>query len=515
MLNRIFKTISSAPGCFLALMATALLTAGNGQALTIDNFSSNGKAETTDLSSPVFTVVSSSNSIGGHRTLRALKLSGDLGIRLETIAGLLNHSQDASVTGLTQVSWDGNNATPSFNTSGLGGIDLTQDGGTAFRLKVNYFDYAGNKPIDITLTVYDTISGTSASQTYTFNQEIVSPTVLTFPFADFVASGESSPLSMTSVGALSIDIKGLNPSSDLTMDLFDTNGQCPQVPNMAGRVIDDCGVCGGSNQDKDSCGVCNGGNQDLDSCGVCFGMNRDLDDCGVCGGNNLSKDLCGVCGGDSSTCKDCSGTPNGGAMVDVCQVCGGNGKSCIDCQGVPFGASRVDACGVCDGDGRSCLRCETIDVSTTLQKMLAKTNEQRANAIFFIEKVKKADKRFAKKVRKQIDTVYNSLVKQIKALPAKVTQCDPNPLCVTSSNAPTVEIYNKNVVTLQQISTQILKHKVPSQPGKCNGDLKSCIKRQKEQASGRRTLLSLVKTLARENKVLAGLLPLTASVCSE
>lgn len=41
-------------------------------------------------------------------------------------------------------------------------------------------------------------------------------------------------------------------------------------------------------------------------------------------------DQCGVCGG-SNECLDCSGTPNGLAKLDRCGVCGGDGQSCLGC----------------------------------------------------------------------------------------------------------------------------------------------------------------------------------------
>src|SRR5688572_22916136 len=75
------------------------LYASKASALTIDTFDGASKAEATQPSVPSFSVFSSSNSIGGHRTLSVTKISGDLGIRLETFLGVLSHSQDAGVTG--------------------------------------------------------------------------------------------------------------------------------------------------------------------------------------------------------------------------------------------------------------------------------------------------------------------------------------------------------------------------------------------------------------------------------
>ena len=41
--------------------------------------------------------------------------------------------------------------------------------------------------------------------------------------------------------------------------------------------------------------------------------------------DDLVLDECGVCGGDNSTCLDCAGVPNGGAVEDACGVCAGAG----------------------------------------------------------------------------------------------------------------------------------------------------------------------------------------------
>lgn len=67
--------------------------------------------------------------------------------------------------------------------------------------------------------------------------------------------------------------------------------------------------------------------QDVDCDGTLHGS-AELDDCGVCGGENEDKDSCGVCFGNNSTCVDCLGVVNGGAVVDNCGVCGGDDSTC-------------------------------------------------------------------------------------------------------------------------------------------------------------------------------------------
>ena len=63
-------------------------------------------------------------------------------------------------------------------------------------------------------------------------------------------------------------------------------------------------------------------------------------------------DECGVCGGDNSSCADCAGVPNGGAVEDECGVCDGPGATyeCVngdvvcnasDCEDQPGGTVEV------------------------------------------------------------------------------------------------------------------------------------------------------------------------------
>ena len=88
-------------------------------------------------------------------------------------------------------------------------------------------------------------------------------------------------------------------------------------------------------------------------------------------GDNIPVDACGICGGDNSSCTDCAGVPNGGAVLDKCGVCNGNNQ-CVDCLGVPNGTATIDCCGVCNGDGSTCLeKCTSYDM-TSLKKKVTK-----------------------------------------------------------------------------------------------------------------------------------------------
>ena len=228
--------------------------------------------------------------------------------------------------------WDGN-STPGFiHAAGLGGIDFTQDGGTALRVVVESFDFALGNPLPVKFTVYDAADATgerASSRIIALNSSLSHATI-EIPFADFTQIGLFGPADFHNVGAVSMLVGGNTSDWDMVLDDLDTNGNCDMVPDENGRVVDDCGVCDGNNSDMD---------------------------------------LCGICFGDNSSCADCAGVPNGGAEYDVCGVCDGNGTSCLDCNGVPNGPDLPDRCGVCNGDGFSCCECTETDISAILAKM--------------------------------------------------------------------------------------------------------------------------------------------------
>ena len=175
----------------------------------------------------------------------------------------------------------------------------------------------------------------------------------------------------------------LDPSNNCTTDCagtwggdlnFDECGVCGGNGILDGacdcddNVEDECGVCGGDNS---SCADCAGepnGDNVVDNCGTCD--NDSSNDCALdCAGNwggNTIEDECGICGGDNSSCEDCAGVPNGGA-IDLGCGCGEPGPSGCDytCGSVAI----QDECGVCGGDGSSC------GSWTTLNGVLLNVNE--------------------------------------------------------------------------------------------------------------------------------------------
>ncbi len=225
-----------------------------------------------------------SSAIGGARHIRAVGANGlaALYLRANVIAGLYSHSQDATVTGTSLLTWDGETL-DSLSPGGLGGIDLTQDGATAFILDVLSFDFSNGQPLPLTVTIYDSgdPSGNRWSRaTLTLSSAVASLTPFALPFASFVDHGSGGAARFDHVGAMTLLIQGLNVADrDLTLERVRTNGACALLPDVQGRVID----------------------------------------------------VCGVCGGDGTICLDCKGVPFGKAEVDRCDVCGGDGSSCLGC----------------------------------------------------------------------------------------------------------------------------------------------------------------------------------------
>ena len=324
-------------------------------ALTIDAFVDDGfVSSTSTIGATRATFITSSQALGGGRTLSATKSGSGTGVaRLEVVDSSLGYTQGAHA-GFASITWDGDSDTSHIKPNGLGSVDLTQDEGTALKLGLIFFDYPSNQPVQLKVRLYDssTPDGSKYSEiAVTLNQFYGGPDVfyITIPFTMLATAGTSTvpaPLGLTfsttttvgpagavdvtNVGAISLAFRGdLNSRApDIILAPFKTNGRCSVVPDTTGKVVDECSVCHESadvHKGTDRCGICYAGPN-----GYSYDSNKIFDACGLCPGESKyqypsgSKDKCGTClnGPPSYTYKDAR---------DVCGVCGGTTTKKDDC----------------------------------------------------------------------------------------------------------------------------------------------------------------------------------------
>lgn len=143
-----------------------------------------------------------------------------------SIPGSLAHSQAVGVFGTSLITYDGNdNDALTLAPNGLGGLDLTTGGDTAFVMVVRSDDVGGN----LTVRVYSTDATTCSSFTINSSGGITSsfiPRAFIFPYAGFtqdVGAGCTAAASLTNVGAIQLFIDGTaTEGRDVTIDLFET-----------------------------------------------------------------------------------------------------------------------------------------------------------------------------------------------------------------------------------------------------------------------------------------------------
>ena len=140
----------------LAAILASFAAFNSLHALTLDTF--DGPSRTIELSSVGeygYASAQDASIIGGWRGMKANLTGGALTMRLRVLNGLLSHSQDSGVSGRSWLSWDGNSDPASISSAGLGGIDFTQDGGSALELGVFSFDYPFNRDLTLKVIIYD------------------------------------------------------------------------------------------------------------------------------------------------------------------------------------------------------------------------------------------------------------------------------------------------------------------------------------------------------------------------
>lgn len=341
-----------------ASLLSTLFFLETGYALTIDSFSEEAVVSSTSTLGAARSVhVVSSGALGGGRSLTATKSGAGNGATVIAMGdGSLSHTQGFH-GGSSSITWDGDRDPTKLTSNGLGSVDLTQDGGTALVVRLQFFNYPLNTPIDVAVRLYDAgaadgsrFSEVALHLAQPWMEDGVPPLTLEIPFDHFKASGQSTltplggapiratttvgpngPSRINAVGAISMFFRGEsnNRSPYVILKTLTTNGRCVSVPSTEGRVVDECGVCSESphhNGGRDRCGICffgPGGYSYLhekvhDGCGICPGESNyrppdgNRDECGVCFSGlppysyRSIQDVCGVCGGGETSVSRCS-----------------------------------------------------------------------------------------------------------------------------------------------------------------------------------------------------------------
>ncbi|MCB0330403.1 MAG: hypothetical protein KDD70_12090 [Bdellovibrionales bacterium] len=496
---------------FLSLLFVTTITTPLW-AITLDTFeglqSATSFGNNTNPGATATSIRTNANALGGTRALDTTSTSGNpaLDITASTTATspfYFNIAQDPSITGITHLHYDGDLNPSTVDFDGLGGIDLAEDGGTAFLLKDLFFDYPDAKPASISIRVYDASDATGGTysdyelvlnRAYNFEE-------VAFDFTAPTGMGPNGAASINNVGALVLTVDGFNPAADIIMSTFSTNGPCPLTPGVGGRVLDDCGECippsspdynqscvdcvgvpngttlPGTTCETNELGPCKPGIYDNDcSCRrvnnptveICDGAdnncNGEIDETypqigGTCG---ISKGDCQVSG--VYICDDIGGVK---CDIDFSQA---NLSDCdieIGCDGIPGSGTKPDGCGICGGDGTSCenLECESADISSLLFQLDGGAKEQEALVRSLTGIIKRKTRK--KRIREYVEAVrVDAHSRQIAnwqlswTLPIISVQCESvaaAELCVFNDNGIIVNNYIRGSEGLRDLGLDAVK----------------------------------------------------------
>ena len=182
--------------------------------------------------------------VGGSRGVTFTRTAGNGAEQLNIDLGGTDFLEFASgsfdtVTAFLQ--WDGDTNPNSLNTTGLGGIDLTEGAANDQFVIAQHSDrpsLPGNSLI-LTLTVY-TGSGTGSATFNSINTSFIGPfVILQIPFASFSGTPD-----FADVGAIELFISGnSSPGADLAIDYIETNTAVPEPATLVMSALGLLGVC--------------------------------------------------------------------------------------------------------------------------------------------------------------------------------------------------------------------------------------------------------------------------------
>jgi|GEM_PF-2213636 len=165
--------------------------------------------------------------LGGFRDAQAMgDASNFLETRLQVTGGQLSFSNNVGTNGSGMIVWDGDDNPTTIDDTGLGGLDITNEGGMILdRIDVDIVssDLPG---LELGFDIYD-VNGNVSSLTQTFNSIILNASTESFLFTNFAGSAD-----FTNIGAIKLTINA-PPEIDVTLSQIQITGTATVIPAPA------------------------------------------------------------------------------------------------------------------------------------------------------------------------------------------------------------------------------------------------------------------------------------------
>lgn len=225
----------------LGLFLTVMLVPSSAFALMIDNFSTNQYFEVVPGGTLANTVTDGGDPliIEHERNVSATATGGSTNLIVQADAlsnGAFAVSSPSGQTWTTTLQWDGFDASPLLNPTGLGGIDFTEAGkNDRFRLAILESDHPG---LELSVTVYTDAANWSVF-TLSGMAPIYTPTELDLLYSSFTIGGGAGA-DFTNIGAVQLDLIATMGAHDLQLDFLQATG----VPEPTTMLLFGSGLTG-------------------------------------------------------------------------------------------------------------------------------------------------------------------------------------------------------------------------------------------------------------------------------
>lgn len=190
-----------------ALLAAAVSTA-SAAPIVIDDFTTSSMVSANAGATLVATTSPAGSVLGGERDLLVELTGGVSNLMVATNAfgsHTLQYAAGAGVVGRAILTYDGVDAdAETVDAGGLGGLDLTADGNSAFLLGGVFADHAASFTI-LVFDAADASATTWSSATVTLGP-LATPSNLHIHFADFATHGPGGAADLTNIGAIQLHL---------------------------------------------------------------------------------------------------------------------------------------------------------------------------------------------------------------------------------------------------------------------------------------------------------------------